>query len=369
MVERVRRQHVVSRFYLKGFASDAERIRRVTLPGDTTHVLSTRDASVIKDFYTVTLPDGTQSDMFEKAFSEVEGPASEALRALLAGTWPITGNHRAALATWIALQHLRAEDVRASQGNMSAELIRLIVGTAGKQALRERIEKAESRNVPDDELDREWEDITKPGGPELTPNVNAHVRLMMDLLPGTAAYLHDCHWTVFRFKRRSIVTSDHPVSLVVGQDSPEWQGVGIATAELFLVPLSRRVALTIQPRDRFPPLPSGMGEVPDFEHEGSTRVAASINRETVFRARRYVYHHPDDSPLDKLHLPDPEGLSQPSMSDGSGLIREEGLFSDMTEEQRKAWARMSPPSDERRGMSIQDLTWPIPGRRPPAANA
>ena len=120
VVERVRRQHVVSRFYLNGFANDDRRVRRVTLPGEPAHVLSTGDASVIKDFYTVTLPDGTESDMFEKAFSEVEGPASDALRTLLEGTWPLTGHHRAALATWIALQHLRAEDIRSSQGSLNA---------------------------------------------------------------------------------------------------------------------------------------------------------------------------------------------------------------------------------------------------------
>jgi len=364
-VKRVRRQHVVSRFYLNGFASDVGRIRRVALPGEPAHVLSTGDASVIKDFYTITLPDGTQSDMFEKAFGEVEGPASAALRKLLGGTWPITGDHRAALATWIALQHLRAEDVRASQGSMNAQFIRLIVGTAGKQALRALIEKAESRDVPDAELDREWADITKPGGPDLIPDVKQHIKILMDLLPGMAAYLHDCHWTLFRFTRRSMVTSDHPVSLVVGDDHPEWSGVGIATAELFLIPLSRRIALTIQPHDRFPSLPPGLDRVPDFQHDGTTQIANSINQQTVLGARKYVYHHPEDSPLKRLHLPEPEHSLGPSMSDVSHLIREEGLFSDMTDEQRKDWGRMSPHSGEGRGVSIRDLPWPIPGRRQP----
>ena len=364
-MKRVRRQHVVSRFYLNGFASDVGRIRRVALPGEPAHVLSTGDASVIKDFYTITLPDGTQSDMFEKAFGEVEGPASEALRKLLGGTWPITGDHRAALATWIALQHLRAEDVRASQGSMNAQFIRLIVGTAGKQALRALIEKAESRDVPDAELDREWADITKPGGPDLIPDVKQHIKILMDLLPGMAAYLHDCHWTLFRFTRRSMVTSDHPVSLVVGDDHPEWSGVGIATAELFLIPLSRRIALTIQPHDRFPSLPPGLDRVPDFQHDGTTQIANSINQQTVLGARKYVYHHPEDSPLKRLHLPEPEHSLGPSMSDVSHLIREEGLFSDMTDEQRKDWGRMSPHSGEGRGVSIRDLPWPIPGRRQP----
>jgi hypothetical protein len=36
--KRVRRQHVVSQFYLKGFANESSQVRRVTLPGDQTHL-------------------------------------------------------------------------------------------------------------------------------------------------------------------------------------------------------------------------------------------------------------------------------------------------------------------------------------------
>lgn len=156
-------------------------------------VMSTGDASVIKDFYTVTLPDGSPSDIFEKAFSEIEESAAEAFRRILSGSWPIDGEHREALATWIALQHLRSEDVRSSQGNFQAEMIRLIVGVSGKEALRSVIQQAESRAVSDEELDWEWRDITKPGGPDLVPDANQHVRLLMGLLAGTSAYLRDSH--------------------------------------------------------------------------------------------------------------------------------------------------------------------------------
>jgi hypothetical protein len=359
--KRVRRQHVVSQFYLKGFANDSSQVRRVMLPGDQDHLLSTSDAGVIKDFYTITLPDGSRSDAFERAFSEVEGPAAEALRAITAGIWPLTGEHRAALATWIALQHLRSEDVRASQGTMDGEMIRLIVGVSGKEALRSVMEKAESRSVSEEELDWEWRDITKPGGPNLVPNVKQHLRLLMSLLDGTSHYLHDCHWTLFRFSRRALVTSDHPVSLLVEPDYPSWRGIGIATADLFLVPLSRWLALTIQPQHR---LPANLGVMPDFTQPGSTKSARSINQETVARARRYVYHHPEDSPLDGLFLPEPES-QQPKMSNRDDLIREEGLFHGLTEEQLKPLSRIARPDEGAKGMSINDLPWPIPGRKKP----
>jgi hypothetical protein len=368
MADRIRRQHTVSRFYLKGFADEAGNIRRVSLPGEPSIVLSTRDATVIKDFYTVTLPDGSLSDVFERAFGEIESSAAEALGRILAGAWPIEGEAREAFATWVALQHLRSEDVRSGQGYMNAEMIRLIVGVSGKEALRSLIQCSESRPVSDDELDYEWRDITKPGGPDIIPDANQHVRLLTSLLPTTAAYLRDCHWTLFRFDRRSIATSDHPVTLAVAPDHPRWQGVGIATAELFLVPLSRRAALTIQPRRRFPQLPTWVERVPDFIKKGTTAIARSINQETAARARKYVYHHPGEAPLERLYLPNPETRDRPSISNAEGLIREEGLFSGMSDEARRALSATSIPGESDRGMSIDDVPWPIPGRRARSAS-
>ncbi|WNO64658.1 DUF4238 domain-containing protein [Streptomyces sp. AM2-3-1] len=364
MADRIRRQHTVSKFYLKGFADGSGKICRVSLPGEPLIVLSTNDATVVKDFYTVTLPDGSLSDFFEKAFSNIEGAAAEALRLILAGTWPIEGEAREAFASWVALQHLRSEDIRSGQGRMSAEMIRLIVGVSGKEALRSLIQSSESRAVCDEELDREWRDITKPGGPDMTSNANQHVRLLTSLLPTTAAYLRDCHWTLFRFDRRSIATSDHPVTLAVAPDHPRWQGVGIATAELFLVPLSRRAALTIQPHRKFPQIPAGVRSVPDFTQKGTTAIARSINQETAARARRYIYHHPHETPLQGLYLPNPETRDHPLMGNATDLIREEGLFAGLTDEQLRGLSATSIPGEEDRGMSIDDVPWPIPGRRP-----
>ncbi|MEU0083644.1 DUF4238 domain-containing protein [Streptomyces sp. NPDC006274] len=360
MSNRVRRQHTVSRFYLNGFADDAGRIRRVSLPGDPAPILSTGDASVIKDFYTVTLPDGSLSDFFEKGFSKIEGSAAEALKLILSGTWPIQGEHRKSFATWIALQHLRAEQIRQNQKNHNAEMIRLLVGVSGKEALRSLIQEAEERVVSDEELDIEWHDLTKPGGPDMAADANDHIRLLMNLLPSTSTYLNDCQWTLYKFTRRSIITSDHPVSLVVAPDYPAWQGVGIFTADLFLVPLSRRHALTIQPKN----LREDM-EIPDFTVSGSTKIARSINQETVMGARKYIYHHPEESPLQGIYLPQPATRDRPSMSNTDGLIREEGLFSNIPEASLRAMSEATPPGDRENGMTIDDLPWPIPGRRRP----
>lgn len=365
MAKRSRRQHTVSKFYLRAFSNESGTVRRIAVPSREAIDLSVNDASVIKDFYSVRLPDGSVTDVFEKAFADIEGGAAAAHSAVVQGQWPLHGDERVSLSTWIALQHLRTEGPRGGHEVVRATMIRLVVGTSGKEALRQHIERAEGRPVEDDELDREWDDLTKPGGPDLAPDVLGHMDTVLSLLPGFAAYLHDCHWTLYRFSRRCLVTSDHPVSLLVGPEHPPFFGVGIANAELFLVPMSRRIAITIQPRHRL--LDAGFPDedVADFTAPVSTKTAMSINQETAARARQYIYHHPDDKPLEGLWIredgPTP-GMQEPDLD---GFIRPEGIYADAKTERRPS--PLPPPADDgdSDGFSLSDLAWPIPGRRPP----
>lgn len=363
VVKRQKRQHTVSKFYLRSFANEAGVVRRVRVPGRQHIDLSVNDAAVIKDFYSVHLADGSISDVFEGAFAEVESDAAAAHRELIDGVWPLKGDARLYLSTWIALQHLRTEGTRGDQEVMRASMIRLIVGVSGKEALRRHIEAAEARAVDDDELDREWNDLTKPGGPDLAPNVMAHMDTVLSLLSGFAQYLHDCHWTLFRFRRRCLTTSDHPVSLLVRPEHSNFMGVGIANAEVFLVPMSRRTAITIQPRQRLIEAGFRNENVADFTAPVSTKAAMSINQETLARVRQYAYHHPEDDPLHGLWTredgPAP-GIQEPDLQ---RFIRPQGTTFEPSA------ARPTAPADagrDARGVSLSDLKWPIPGRRYPS---
>ncbi|MGW4961393.1 DUF4238 domain-containing protein [Nonomuraea sp. NPDC004186] len=358
MAKLVRRQHLVSNFYLRGFADERGQIRRVELPGTRQHNVGTNNASVAKDFYTITLPDGTRSDIFEKIFGDIEDAASSALRRIADEyMWPVIGESREALAAWVALQHLRSEGVRNGHMQMQAQLIKLVVGASGKEALRELISKAEGRSVDDFELDQEWADITKPTGPDLIPSVDEHLRSIMQLWAPTIRQMAARTWTLYRFQRRCLITSDHPVSLAVGPNYPAHMGVGLATAEAFVVPLNRRVGLVMGDIDD-----SG---VPEFQHPGSTKMAKAFIGETIRNSRRYLYHHPDDTPLVGLSLPDPN--TQEIGAAGDDWVREEGLFgqlSQRSDESKKSRAPRSPEYGKpNRGFTIDDLQWPIPRRR------
>lgn len=361
-MQETRRQHTVSKFYLKGFADDREQITRIDLPGQPRITLSIRDATVIKDFYSVELPGGERSDMFERVFSEIEGPASRSFSAVLGGKWPLSLEEKEHLATWIALQQLRGEEVRASQNHMSAEFIRIVVGVSGKEALRRHIEETDGRSVGDEELDDEWQDLTKPGGPTIASNPVEHIRTVVELTPGFAAYLRDSHWTLHRFRRRVLVTCDHPVSMDQA-DRGAWDGVGLATADLFSLPPSRRMGLTIQPRRRFERFTTDTGSVPDFVVDGTTASANSINQQTVREARRYVYLHPEDDLDGRVKLPERTTTSRMSASNIDALISEEGLYPAETQSSSPRPLR-SPAGDDgdEEGITLADLPWPIPGR-------
>jgi hypothetical protein len=357
MAQRVRRQHVVSQFYLKGFANDASRVKRLGLPGTDEIVMTTSDATVIKDYYTVELPDGTRSDMFERFFSQFEGDAAEAIRSVSSGSWPLGDEQRTALARWVALQYLRGEEIRNSHGALGGLHIRLLVGTSGKAALRALIEQREGAPISDFDLDWEWNDLTKPGGPNIETDPEEHLAFLMDLLPNLAAHLDSWHWNLFQFERKALGTADHPVSLIARSDHPVGHGVGIATAGLFYVPLTRRHGLTMQPRDAFP---AHLGFVPDQRHAGTTQVANTLNQQAARSARRFVYCHPDDAPFaSPVVLPEPSAHSW-SDSGADRMIFEEGLFGGLSDDAMHAMA--SPSMGDDRGMTLGDLPWPIPGR-------
>lgn len=360
MTNRAKRQHTVSRFYLRGFANTKDQVRRVTIPDETSAILATSDASVIKDFYSFELENGTLSDAFEREMSTIEAAASRALSQIEIGEWPIAGPTRDALSTWISLQYLRGEDPRASQTELSAQMIRLIVGISGKDALRSHIENSLGRKLSDAEIALEWEDLTKPGGPDLQSDTKLHIRTMLDMWPGMSRYLFDSHWTLIRFRRKSLVTSDHPVTISVDQNYPNHHGVGVATADMFSIPLSRRLALNIQPRHRLE-RQLGDGNLPDFRVDGTTRISLSFNQQTTWEARRYIFSHPEDIIDSRIAFPKQAERSRVGQPDSDHLILEDGLPMQSSTAHSKA-SLDDALADGSRGFSLEDLPWPIPGR-------
>lgn len=348
--QQIRRQHVVSKFYLKGFAANEKHLTRVAVSSGMTTTISVNDATVIKDFYSVDIGDGVLSDFFEREFSEIEDVAAVALRSALGAGWPLEGEERDALATWIALQHFRSEGIRDTATAMRAQMIRLLVGMSGKQRLRHHIESAEGMACGDARLEAEWTDLTQPDGTALDPDVQQHMQHLSELVGPTAQLLAARPWTLTVFGRKTLLTGDHPVSLLPNENHPSWSGIGVANAGAFLVPLSRWHGLHIDTSS----------EGPDDVLAGTSKVAASMNGITIANAARHVYRHPDDEMVtdrfDWHGRPHRRLLS----SFGDSHVREEGYSAvDFPPSKRP---RM-PVDVEGSGVSLADLEWPILRRR------
>lgn len=156
-----------------------------------------------------------------------------------------------------------------------------------------------------------WEAMTAFDEYTLDAHPNAHIQTMSDLLPGTTRLFYSRAWNLVQFERKALITTDTPVVLLSGPGQDPSMPIGLATAGGVLVPLDRRVALI-------------MGEVgvDDELTHGSAVIAQSLNQRLAHEARRYVFHHPEDSPLQGIVLPEPR-TQEVETDDPGSFLREE----------------------------------------------
>jgi hypothetical protein len=350
--ELIRKQHVVSKFYLKGFADSSKLLRRTLLPGNRSHLISSEKASIITDFYSITLEDGQVSDYFERAFSRVEDPASMVHKSIVEeGRWPLGVDEKCDLALWIALQHLRSEGMRTQGNNMRALMIQLVVGTSGKDALRRHIEKAECQTISQERLDFEWAELTRDGGPRIKADPEDHLRMIAELLEPTAVMLGSMQWSLNVYKRKRLITGDHPVSMLTNPEHPSFRGVGLATAGGFALPLSRKHGLVI----------GASPELPDLKVDGNAQTANGLNQATIVNSRICLYSHPEDEEVIKgMYVPQPREWEIDPRST-AGFVNEEGLLGHLNDDERgNLPSPIGSGGDE--SFSLHDLAWPIPNR-------
>lgn len=271
-----RRNHTVNKAYLRRFADGKGVLMRVELPGDKRNLMSVSQATVIKNFYVLTLPDGTETDLAEDAFSIVETAAAEATRSLVdQGVWPIPPKVREDIAGWIALQYLRGPWVRQLGREIADEFtglgVRVRTGSGEHLTLK----------MSDDGMDA-------IAGAEL------QLKIIHRNLPEIAAMLCEKDWVLSFYQRKRLATSDTPIALTPAEDHPDFLGIGLHNAGEIDVPLDRRVGLSLGDE--------GTG---DLRVNGSAKTALYLNHAMARNARKYMFHHPEDDPLRGLQLPAP----------------------------------------------------------------
>lgn len=301
-----KRHHTVPKFYLRGFA-DGDTLLTVPLPGDRRYKQSVADAAVETNFYA--LPGHEEGDdVLERALAEIEAPAAAVIARIASGTWPLSPEDRQTLGFFIALQSTRTQAQRRTADSLEAQLARLQIGVGGRNLFRRQLKEADP-NVTFETVERMWTEAIRPEGPPIRLTNAAFAEQMITTATHVLPYLVGRPWTLVRFDRRSLVTSDHPVSLVAPSDASPWEGVGYGTAAGITMPLTRKLGLVMGDPlifaehitiDRV-----AAGELDAVLTLGSTQMERFFNQHTVSFASKWVFLHPDDERFLPHPLPGP----------------------------------------------------------------
>jgi Protein of unknown function (DUF4238) len=301
---------------LKRFADADERIMRVPIDVEQApRPCGIRDVAVHNDFYSFPDDTGQLDDSVEIALSNLEGEAAHVLRMVVDHQcWPLPAAERKTMTEWVAAQYLRVPARRQAANEMFDHLTKTTLAIEGKKGLRERIEAESGGPVSDEEVERRWTEKTDFSSYTEKPPVVHHLASMASGIPAAADALMQRGWVLYRFERKKLITSDHPVTLIRDPQTPHFIGEGLATAAGVAIPLDRQVVL----------LMSAPG-APDRTGSPSAALAQEFNQRFAFSARSAVFHHPDDTPLVGVDLP-PGRTSEMQVShDPEDFIRPEPL--------------------------------------------
>lgn len=310
--------HFVPKVLLRGFATEAERITAVRLPGDRRFTTSIGNVAAQTHFHRVDV-EGQTPDAFERILSGVEGDAARIIRQVIAKGFPLSEVDRTALGYFVALQAVRGPDVRRSMAATTAQIARLEVGYGGRANVKDWVQRKFGRAVSDEQAERVWDEVMQQGGAAVTVSALTHIKQMILTAEQLLPYITGRPWGLHQFDRRSLVLSDTPVGLLPHADDGDdfGSGAGFKTAWGITVPLTRKVGLLMSD-----PLGVEGLEVEkvregryDRVQTGTTAMEKLFNENTILGAREWIYHHPDDARFLPDELPAPNPLSWEMIGD------------------------------------------------------
>lgn len=308
--------HYVPRGYLRGFATEKERITVLPLDsGRQPYTPSVKNVAAQTHFYRVEELDEPGS--FETALSSIEGEGLAIIRRVIQGEFPLPEVDRWKLSYYAALQHVRGPDTRRTIEHLQASMVRLEMGAGGRPHAKSWIKRNLGFEATDQEANRLWDQATQPGGPPIRFSNLKHIQHLLNTAEQITPYLAARPWSLIRFKTRSLITSDAPVSLVRNLSDDAWQGVGFATAWGITFPLTRKIGLLmsdpmvmVEQYDIDDPRVQEMraailrGDA-DRIQAGTAAMEKLFNEHTAEHAREYLYHHPDDGSYVPKNLHEP----------------------------------------------------------------
>jgi hypothetical protein len=223
---KVPHSHVVPAGYLRAWSQDG-RIAMRLVGSDECKSIGVRDAGVRSDFYRRERPSGETTYDVEWSLAEAENTALPVVSSL-AHRWPPDPQEKATVGQFFALQHVRGpafkawfeRDSKPRLAALRAEPARFTkpgITVSPEEAIEEYIEHLESNTY--------------------------RTERMFSLVRSVGSLLGSMHWTLVRFTKGRLVTSDHPVIVWpldrgVARPVANDADAGVATALEIFVPIS-----------------------------------------------------------------------------------------------------------------------------------
>lgn len=308
--------HYVPQAYLRGFTTEKGRITVVPLDRSRkSFTSSVKDVAAQTHFHAV---EGLEEpDEFEKALSGVEGEAIRIIGKLESNEFPLSESDRWTFSYYMALQSVRGPDTRKTMEHLRAKIVRVEIGAGGRKNVGNWTQKNFGYDPSPEQEDRIWAEATPAGGLPISFSNIAHIQHMVNTAEKLTPYFAARPWSLVRFERRSLVTSDSPVSLICNPEDGAWEGVGFMKAWGITFPLTRKLGLLMNDpmvtieglgieESRVQEIRAAVlrGEA-DGTQEGTTAIEKLFNEHLAYSAGEYVYHHPEDAKFVPGDLPEP----------------------------------------------------------------
>lgn len=293
------RHHIVPRFLLERFASANGQLRVRNRTDGRASLRSISDLAV-RDFYTVVTNNSELDSSLESLLSIVEGGAAQILRQHLdyrafARPRPFTVDERSVLDEFVATQAIRGMRMRRA--------IEVMTDYAVKLLNQDKITDDDVRNT------------------EFIPHPNDHLRMFGPLLDRAIDVLRNRSTSLIHLDAPLLIIGDEPVILEREDDDSAGRrtsapdvtaaqdlirlegGLGFATAEAILLPISPCAVLVYGP--------SGRHDLPvvlEFIGKEARSTAQELNLKIANAAIDWVAAHPDHAGFASMTMPPPQSI-------------------------------------------------------------
>jgi hypothetical protein len=287
----------VPRFFLRRFAkSDTIAMISRDAPQSAPRNVTTKNAAVESNFYTIIDAEGQPSTEIETYLSNLEADAAAAIqRFATRDGFPPTQQDRERLSRFLAFQAVRGPDIRAAFQHLVSHGTQMAIDGTKSETTRDQL-RAEVKASSKDFVQLR------------------HMQVLLKVAAGFTGVFMLRSWRIVDFGRPCLLTSDVPMAPVSRVDGP----VGIANAEWILFPLDPVRALVL-------------GREPGTEQmvAGNQDTADYINYCVAAQAHRWIYHRPQHSPLGRVVLPPREPTIISRAGEGERLFSRQDAVGNM----------------------------------------